>query len=267
MQDSTNYKQAYLTQSNELTRLTAETSRLTKELHLKEEQYAQLLNDKARSDGGSAGLREAFDALREDMNKLQGEFDVVNKDADESRRQIKELQGEKAILEASLENEKNSILSLEAQLQTEHNRINPNSSSSSSSLKTPAKKTPSKTLVPSTPTTRFGMSPTSKEVGRLHAEILQERRRLSALQEEHADLLGLLAQQEVELKVFRDALESEAGVDAIEAANEQAQRIAIDLYGTYVSFRGNDVLEDEDEDDADYHRALSQGTENADWRD
>jgi hypothetical protein len=111
------------------------------------------------------------------------------------------------------------------------------------------------------------MSPTSKEVGRLHAEILQERRRLSALQEEHADLLGLLAQQEVELKVFRDALESEAGVDAIEAANEQAQRIAIDLYGTYVSFRGNDVLEDEDEDDTDYHRVLSQGTGNADWRD
>lgn len=271
MQDSANYKQAYITQSNELSRLTAESTRLANELKHKEEQYAQLLIEKAKSEGESAALRDAFNALREDMNKLQGEYDLINKEAVDLQRQMKELQREKEALAASLENEMNETKSLQSQLQTEQHRNNSQinnidsnensnvniNSNSNSSIKTPAKKTPVKSLVPGTPTIRGLSGSSSKELDRLHAEILQERRRLYALQEEHTDLLGLLAQQEVELKVFRETLEVEAGEKAVERANEKAQRVAIDLYGTYVSFRANEDLDNDDDE----------GDTEGEWRD
>merc|ERR1711871_871200 len=46
---------------------------------------------------------------------------------------------------------------------------------------------------------------------RILAELQMERRRLRDLQDEHSDLLGLIAQQELELKIFRDKLEKARG--------------------------------------------------------
>jgi len=253
MQESTNYKEAYLSQSSELSRLTLEFTRLSKELTQKEEQCAQLVSEKARSDGGSAGLRDALANFKEDMIKLQGEYDSKLQEAAELLRRNKELHNDNESLRESLRNEKSFVENLQSQLQAEQFRnqhTSATSSSSNSNLKTPAKRTPGK-LGPSTPpTNRLGASPATREAARLYADIAQERRRLHALQEEHADLLGLLAQQEVELKVFRSSLEALGGESSIDSANDEARRTAIELYGTYVSFRGaGDVEEDDDEDD------------------
>jgi hypothetical protein len=57
------------------------------------------------------------------------------------------------------------------------------------------------------------------------------------LQEQHSDLLGLLAQQEVEMGVFKQALEDKLSASELLRLEEQAQRSVIDLYGTYTDFR------------------------------
>ena len=57
------------------------------------------------------------------------------------------------------------------------------------------------------------------------------------LQEQHADLLGLLAQQEVELDVFRNVLEQLVGSDKVQMAEEKSQLMAIKKYGSYTNFR------------------------------
>jgi hypothetical protein len=57
------------------------------------------------------------------------------------------------------------------------------------------------------------------------------------LQEEHNDLLGLLAQQEVELSVIREALERSLGADYLMTVDEEAMRLALDRYGNYINFR------------------------------
>jgi hypothetical protein len=65
-----------------------------------------------------------------------------------------------------------------------------------------------------------------------------QRRKLLELQEEHSDLLGLLAQQEIELTVFRSSLHSHCGAQAVTAAEAESERTAIQKYGTYTNFRG-----------------------------
>jgi chromosome segregation ATPase len=91
----------------------------------------------------------------------------------------------------------------------------------------------------------FISSPAAKEMSRLHAEISLERRRLHFLQEQHSDLLGLLAQQEVELSVFKDVLEESGGNKAVTYAEEESRRVTIEKYGYYTDFRQCTVEEDE----------------------
>lgn len=69
-----------------------------------------------------------------------------------------------------------------------------------------------------------------------------------SLQEEHNDLLGLLAQQEVELSVIRDAMERSLGADYLMTVDEEAMRIALDRYGNYINFRGIDQGSEEAEE-------------------
>ena len=57
------------------------------------------------------------------------------------------------------------------------------------------------------------------------------------LQEQHSDLLSLLAQQEVELSVFRSSLESRAGYAAVLGAEDEARKASIERYGSYTDFR------------------------------
>ena len=76
-----------------------------------------------------------------------------------------------------------------------------------------------------------------KEAARLLMEINRERRRFAELQEQHSDLLGLLAQQEVELGVFRGTLLQRAGGQAVQDADDQAQLTSIKRYGAYTKFR------------------------------
>ncbi|CAE7687577.1 unnamed protein product, partial [Symbiodinium microadriaticum] len=66
------------------------------------------------------------------------------------------------------------------------------------------------------------------------------RQRLHNLQEQHTDLLGLLAQQEIELQVFRDALLSCGGACACEGAEGESRRIVTERYGSYVAFRSSE---------------------------
>ena len=64
---------------------------------------------------------------------------------------------------------------------------------------------------------------------------------LYLLQEQHNDLLSLLAQEEVELGVFREALGLSAGSAAVRTALLEAQRASVERYGTYVNLREDDV--------------------------
>jgi len=101
--------------------------------------------------------------------------------------------------------------------------------------------------------TAFISSPAAKEMSRLHAEISLERRRLQVLQEQHSDLLGLLAQQEVELVVFKDVLEQYSGNEAVIHAEDESRRITVEKYGFYVDYRSTGIVDeiDENEDDND----------------
>lgn len=65
----------------------------------------------------------------------------------------------------------------------------------------------------------------------------EQRQRLRSLQEQHTDLLGLLAQQEIELQVCRDKLLSCAGPEACRSAEEECRRVVTERYGAYVAFR------------------------------
>jgi hypothetical protein len=67
-----------------------------------------------------------------------------------------------------------------------------------------------------------------------------QRRKLLDLQEEHSDLLCLLAQQEVELGVFRSALMKHAGALVVAVADKECERASIEKYGSYTNFRGAD---------------------------
>ncbi len=57
------------------------------------------------------------------------------------------------------------------------------------------------------------------------------------LEEQHTDLLGLLAQQEVELSVYRQALAEKLGEHEISSIDREAQASVAKLYGTYTNYR------------------------------
>lgn len=70
---------------------------------------------------------------------------------------------------------------------------------------------------------------------------------MKSLEEEHNDLLGLLAQQELELSIFRDTLDRELGIDALVATEKDVQQSAIEKYGSYIDFRRNKEFNDLDD--------------------
>ena len=57
--------------------------------------------------------------------------------------------------------------------------------------------------------------------------------------------MGLLAQQEVELNVFKQALESKLSPREVEQVEAIAQKNVIDLYGVYTNFRQNSEPEED----------------------
>ena len=69
------------------------------------------------------------------------------------------------------------------------------------------------------------------------AHIYFQRSKLAALQEQHSDLLGLLAQQDVELSVFREVIQSRLGPGELSSVEDVARANTIDLYGSYTQFR------------------------------
>lgn len=60
---------------------------------------------------------------------------------------------------------------------------------------------------------------------------------MDELQEEHSDLLGMLAQQEVELSIFKKKLLLSLGPDKIASVEEEAKSSVEQMYGTYTNFR------------------------------
>lgn len=56
------------------------------------------------------------------------------------------------------------------------------------------------------------------------------------LEEEHADLLGLIAQQEIELSVFREKLQKLLGQDLVTVEREARDNVE-KHYGVYTNFR------------------------------
>ena len=87
-----------------------------------------------------------------------------------------------------------------------------------------------------------GSSAQQREISRLTAEIAGERRRLQSLQENHNDLLSLLAQEELELGVFREILESVGGEEKVLEAIQLAQRGAVEKYGSYVNLHESSAI-------------------------
>jgi DNA repair exonuclease SbcCD ATPase subunit len=80
------------------------------------------------------------------------------------------------------------------------------------------------------------VTPSAKEAARYHAELIRERKKLVVLEEEHADLLGLIAQQEVELSVFREKLQKLLGQDLVIVEREARDNVE-KQYGVYTNFR------------------------------
>ena len=80
-----------------------------------------------------------------------------------------------------------------------------------------------------------GSQAQQKEIARLTGEVVSERRKIQSLRDTHNDLLSLLAQEEVELGVFREMLERYAGEEKVFEALRLAQQSAIDTYGSYVN--------------------------------
>lgn len=64
-----------------------------------------------------------------------------------------------------------------------------------------------------------------------------QRKKLVVLQEEHADLLGLIAQQEVELSVFKSKLATILGESTAAQIEMEARDSVEKQYGIYTNFR------------------------------
>lgn len=63
---------------------------------------------------------------------------------------------------------------------------------------------------------------------------------MHTLQGQHSDLLGLLAQQEVELQIYCKTLNDIGGPEACSQAESVARTAVTERYGTYVNFREAD---------------------------
>jgi hypothetical protein len=50
-------------------------------------------------------------------------------------------------------------------------------------------------------------------------------------------LLELLAQQEVELGVFKNAVQQSQGQSGLQSLQKKAEQLVIDKYGTYTTYR------------------------------
>lgn len=61
------------------------------------------------------------------------------------------------------------------------------------------------------------------------------------MQEEHADLLALIAQQELELSVFRTKMVDLVGVDTTHHVEEEARLKVEERYGSYTDYRSVEV--------------------------
>ena len=68
----------------------------------------------------------------------------------------------------------------------------------------------------------------------LKSELDDERRMYRELEEEHEDLLALLAQQELEKNAIRDKLLEVAGNDAVSLARKLAERQCLTRFGTFI---------------------------------
>jgi hypothetical protein len=64
-----------------------------------------------------------------------------------------------------------------------------------------------------------------------------QRSRLHTLQAQHTDLLGLLAQQEIELQIYYRSLSDIGGAAACNRAVRDASATVTERYGSYVNFR------------------------------
>lgn len=64
-----------------------------------------------------------------------------------------------------------------------------------------------------------------------------QRKRLHSLRDQHEELLGLLAQQELEMKSFRDKLYDYCGKQIVIDTEEEIKREAVERYGSYIDFR------------------------------
>ena len=73
---------------------------------------------------------------------------------------------------------------------------------------------------------------------------------MSELREQHDDLLGLLAQQEIELQVSQRHLCSLGGKAMCVKAKQETKQIANEKYGSYISYRTDELLSGSS-DDAD----------------
>ena len=84
------------------------------------------------------------------------------------------------------------------------------------------------------------LTPAAKDVAKLHSDMLKKQRAFDDLQEEHADLLSLLAQQELELHVFKSTMSKLSGSGAVRTTISEARRAAIEKYGLYTEFRSDE---------------------------
>ena len=84
-----------------------------------------------------------------------------------------------------------------------------------------------------------------------------QRRRLADLQEQHNDLLSLLAQQELELAVFRSKLEAKAGALAVNEAEGEASQRCVERYGSYIQLGREGGVTDVDSSDVSIDASLS----------
>jgi hypothetical protein len=104
------------------------------------------------------------------------------------------------------------------------------------------------------------VSPAAKEAARLNSELLKEvnlsflpfrsftvvnvffsfhkqRKKFYQLQEQHSELLSLLAQQEVEINVFKQKMEEKLGEETMTTIESEAQQNVVKLYGSYTNYR------------------------------
>ena len=64
-----------------------------------------------------------------------------------------------------------------------------------------------------------------------------QKKKFHSLEEQHTDLLGLLAQQELELSVYRQAISDKVGDSGASAVDKAARDSVARKYGAYTSIR------------------------------